>query len=58
MTVILIPIHTRQYMSAIFYHDKEQHRIAEQSMKEAQKNCTKQITTLILPVGQFYDAEE
>eukprot|EP00092_Neocalanus_flemingeri_P088882 GFUD01112362.1.p1 GENE.GFUD01112362.1~~GFUD01112362.1.p1 ORF type:complete len:120 (+),score=40.99 GFUD01112362.1:314-673(+) len=45
-------------MSAIFYHDEEQKRLAEESLKAAQATCKKPITTLILPVGQFYDAED
>jgi peptide methionine sulfoxide reductase MsrA len=32
--------------------------MAEQSLKAAQPNYNKPITTLILPAGQFYDAEE
>ena len=49
-----------QYRSAIFYHDEEQHRIAEQSKKELEE--TKQlpgpIVTEIVPATAFYRAEE
>ena len=45
-------------MSAIFYHDEEQKRLAEDSLQAAQTNYKKQIATLILPAAQFYDAEE
>ena len=49
----------RQYMSAIFYHSDQQKTLAEKSMEEAQqKKFRKKITTLILPAGEFYDAEK
>jgi len=48
---------TRQYMSAIFYHDEEQKAMAESTMEEAKKSG-KKIQTLILPVGKFTDAED
>jgi len=42
-------------MSAIFYNDEEQKRLAEESLKkEAQK---KKVATRILEVGTFYEAE-
>ena len=49
---------SRQYMSAIFYHGEEQKRLAEESMKERQKQLTKPIVTKIAPAETFYDAEE
>ena len=49
---------SRQYMSAIFYHSDEQKRLAEESMKERQKQLSKQIVTKIHPAETFYDAEE
>ncbi|XP_042882036.1 peptide methionine sulfoxide reductase-like [Penaeus japonicus] len=49
---------TRQYMSAIFYHDEEQKRLAEETMKEEQKNHGTPITTAIAPMKQFYVAED
>ena len=32
--------------------------MAEESMKEAQKNFRSNITTLILPAAEFYNAEK
>ncbi|RWS00863.1 peptide methionine sulfoxide reductase-like protein, partial [Dinothrombium tinctorium] len=50
--------HKRQYMSAIFYHDDEQKRLAEDSMKEEQKKYSRPIVTQILKSGPFYEAED
>jgi len=47
----------RQYMSAIFYHDEEQKKLAQETMSEVQKNNVRKIQTLILPLETFYDAE-
>jgi peptide methionine sulfoxide reductase msrA/msrB len=49
-----------QYRSAIFYHDGEQKRLAEESKKEleASGRFTKPIVTEILPFTKFYPAEE
>ena len=49
---------SRQYMSAIFYHNDQQQSMAEQSMAEAAKSYRKKITTLILPAKEFYNAEK
>ena len=49
---------SRQYMSAIFYHNDEQKRLAEETMKEEQKQLSQQIVTKIKPAETFYDAEE
>ena len=46
-----------QYMSAIFYHDEEQHDIAVATMEEKQKRTVRKIQTKILPANTFYDAE-
>jgi len=48
-----------QYTTAIFYHNKEQEKLAENS-KKALENSGKfvQIATLILPFENFYVAEE
>jgi peptide-methionine (S)-S-oxide reductase len=49
----------RQYMSAIFYHDDEQKRLAVETMdKQKEKQKGKPITTLILPAEKFFVAEE
>jgi len=49
-----------QYRSAIFYHDAEQRRLAEQSKEELGKTgrFAKPIMTEIIPFKKFYDAEE
>ncbi|KAF0291370.1 Peptide methionine sulfoxide reductase [Amphibalanus amphitrite] len=49
---------SRQYMSAIFYHDEEQKALAERTMKEQASRQTKNITTKILPAGEFTEAED
>ena len=48
----------RQYMSAIFYHDEEQKRLAEKTMEEMASKQSKSIATQILPATEFYVAEE
>ena len=50
--------HSRQYMSAIFYHNSEQERLAKETKEEHQNKLTKKIVTRILPAETFYDAEE
>lgn len=47
----------RQYRSAIFYHDQEQKRLAEQSKQKLSERF-KNIYTEILPATTFYPAEE
>ena len=47
-----------QYKSAIFYHNEEQKRLAEESAKDEQKKVKKAIATDIIPADTFYDAEE
>ncbi|NJK63366.1 MAG: peptide-methionine (S)-S-oxide reductase MsrA [Synechococcaceae cyanobacterium SM2_3_1] len=49
-----------QYRSAIFYHDEEQHRLAEQSKVELEDSDRFQqiLTTEINPSTTFYPAEE
>lgn len=48
-----------QYRSAIFYHDDEQRRLAEQSKKELEdgKRLPGPIVTQIVPAKEFYPAE-
>ena len=50
--------HSRQYMSAIFYHDEEQKKLAEQTKEEHQKTLSKPIVTRITEAGTFYEAEK
>ncbi|MDI6853215.1 MAG: peptide-methionine (R)-S-oxide reductase MsrB [Deltaproteobacteria bacterium] len=49
-----------QYRSAIFYHDDEQRRLAEESKQELAKSGRfhKPIRTEILPFTRFYQAED
>jgi peptide-methionine (S)-S-oxide reductase len=49
-----------QYRSAIFYHDEDQHQLAEQSKKalEESKRLPGPIVTQIVPATTFYRAEE
>ena len=47
-----------QYKSAIFYHNEEQKRLAEESAKAEQDKMKKAIATDIVPADTFYDAEE
>jgi len=50
----------KQYRSAIFYSDEQQRRLAEQSKEQlaASGQFDKPIVTEILPLGDFYEAEE
>lgn len=47
-----------QYRSAIFYHDEEQRRLAEESKAALEKARGWRIVTEIVPPGEFYPAEE
>jgi peptide methionine sulfoxide reductase msrA/msrB len=49
-----------QYRSAIFYHDEEQKRLAEESRKEIEKSgyLNKPVVTAILKFTNFYKAED
>lgn len=49
---------SRQYMSAIFYHNEEQKKLAESTRDAKQKTLSKKIVTRITEVETFYDAEE
>jgi hypothetical protein len=49
---------SRQYMSAIFYHDEQQYRLALESKAREEKKRNRKIHTRILPLKQFYLAEE
>ncbi len=52
--------HGTQYRSAIFYHNEEQKRLAQESKKalEASGKFHKPIVTEIVPASTFYPAEE
>jgi peptide methionine sulfoxide reductase msrA/msrB len=49
-----------QYRTAIFYHNQEQKSLAEKSKEELEKSgrFDKPIVTEILPVSNFYEAED
>jgi peptide-methionine (S)-S-oxide reductase len=47
-----------QYRSIILYHDEEQKKEAEQSLKAAQTDYNSPIVTHIEPLQHFYPAEE
>ncbi len=47
-----------QYRTAIFYHDEKQKKLAEQSKAELHKIFENPIATEILPVQEFYRAED
>ena len=49
-----------QYRSAIFYHNKEQQKIARSVKEELEQsgNYRKPFATEIVPAGEFYRAEE
>ena len=49
---------SRQYMSAIFYHDETQRKLAEEGLVERQKQLSKKIVTKIAKAETFYDAEK
>ncbi len=47
-----------QYRSGIYYLNEEQKKIAEESMKTAQKDWDQPIVTEIVPLKKFYVAED
>lgn len=47
----------QQYLAAIYYHDEEQHRLANFTLQNVQKRF-KNVQTDVLPAGPFYRAEE
>ena len=47
-----------QYRTAIFFHDAEQKRLAEQTSAAVAKQLGKKVVTEIVPAGPFYAAEE
>lgn len=52
------PPTSRQYMSAILYHNEDQQRLAEASREERADELGKELYTEILPVGTFTMAED
>ena len=49
---------SRQYMSAIFYHNEEQRKLALESMQQEQVVTHAKVYTQISPAGKFYPAED
>jgi peptide-methionine (S)-S-oxide reductase len=47
-----------QYRTAIFYMNDEQHKLAEASKKAIEAKLKQPVYTEIVPVGDFYPAEE
>jgi peptide-methionine (S)-S-oxide reductase len=47
-----------QYRAAVFYGNEEEKRIAEASKKQVAEKLGKPVETEILPVAEFYPAEE
>ncbi len=47
-----------QYMSAIFYHNEEQKKLAVESMKQEEARTHGKIYTGISPASRFYRAED
>jgi len=47
-----------QYRTAVFYHDETQKRLGEKSKKALQGRFKQLIVTQIVPVSQFYPAED
>jgi peptide-methionine (S)-S-oxide reductase len=52
------PPWSRQYMSAIFYHNDEQKRLATESLKREEARIHKTLYTKIMPALEFYPAED
>ena len=47
-----------QYHTAVFYRDSAQRRLAEESKRTLEGRFQKPITTVIMPAGKFFPAEE
>ncbi|MGD8721552.1 MAG: peptide-methionine (S)-S-oxide reductase, partial [Desulfobacterales bacterium] len=49
---------SKQYMAAVFYHNDEQKKLAEESREREASRQEKRIQTQILPFTAFYRAED
>ena len=49
---------SRQYMSAIFYHDEEQGRLARELKVKSEERAERKLQTEIVPATEFYLAED
>ncbi|HAM32906.1 MAG TPA: peptide-methionine (S)-S-oxide reductase [Deltaproteobacteria bacterium] len=49
-----------QYRSAVFYHDEEQRRLVDESLRELERNkpFKEKIVTQVAPASEFWPAEE
>ncbi len=47
-----------QYRSAIFYHNQEQKKLAEETKKQVKTQLNTEVFTEITPLNNFYPAEE
>ena len=52
------PSGSRQYMSAIFYHDDKQRKLAEESRDRLQEKLERRLYTKVIPAETFYPAED
>lgn len=55
------PIHkpwSRQYLSAVFYHDDTQKQLALETMAEAEQRRGAKLVTMVQPAETFYLAED
>lgn len=50
--------HGRQYRTAIYYHDAEQQRLAEESKRQVMAKLQRPVVTEIVAASRFYPAEE
>jgi len=50
--------HGSQYRSAIFAHDAEQRKLAEESKRKLEERFGRKIETQVVDAGEFYPAEE
>jgi peptide-methionine (S)-S-oxide reductase len=50
--------YSRQYMSAVFYHNEQQREIAERTRDREAAAHSKRIATQLLPLTAFYRAED
>jgi peptide-methionine (S)-S-oxide reductase len=49
---------SRQYMAAVFYHDEEQKKLIEESLRVLERRTGKEVRTKVLPYIGFYLAED
>jgi methionine-S-sulfoxide reductase len=48
---------TRQYMSAVFYHDEAQKKLAVEALRRAEARTGEPVAAAVLPATPFYPAE-